>query len=75
MRALLDLDDDELSRLDRCEPDDDVHDAVVDVVLRRRVLAAPDEVRAARRGAWKAPCLNRSCIASEPRDARRTRPR
>src|SRR5215212_9284028 len=42
---LLDADHDELGRLERREPDEDVHDAAVDVVLRRRLAVALDEVR------------------------------
>src|SRR5215218_3027021 len=41
---LLDLDDDELRRLERREPDDDVHDPAIDVRLRRRLLVAFDEI-------------------------------
>ena len=48
---LLQPDDDELGRLQRREPDDDVDDAEVDVVLRRRLGVALDEVRLARRRA------------------------
>src|SRR5215216_6285528 len=44
---LLDPQDDELHRLERREPDEDVHDAAVDVVLRGRLLVALDEVRLA----------------------------
>src|SRR6266540_2229507 len=52
---LLDPDDDELGRLERCEADEDVDDAVVDVGLRRRLLVALDEVRLPRRGALEGP--------------------
>src|SRR5215210_6776475 len=45
---LLDPQHDELRRLERREPDEDVHDAAVDVVLRGRLLVALDEVRLAR---------------------------
>src|SRR5215211_4939143 len=44
-RYLLDLDDHELGGLERRESDDDVHDAAIDVALRRRFLVAFDEVR------------------------------
>src|SRR5690348_303852 len=43
-RLLLDADEDELGRLERREADQDVHDASVDVVLRRRLAVALDEV-------------------------------
>src|SRR5262245_53931539 len=46
---LLELDDHELGRLERREADDDVHDTQVDIVLRRRLLIALDEVRLGRR--------------------------
>src|SRR5215212_1907391 len=45
---LLDPQDDELRGLQRREPDEDVHDAAVDVVLRGRLAVALDEVRLAR---------------------------
>ena len=48
-RHLLDLDDDELCRLQGRKPDDDVHDAKVDVVLRGGFLVALDEVGFGRR--------------------------
>src|SRR5689334_11448294 len=48
---LLQLDHDELGRLERRETDDDVDDAEVDVVLRRAFGVALDEVRLARRAA------------------------
>src|SRR5262249_14978348 len=48
---LLDLDDHELGRLERRETDQDVHDAAIDVVLRRRLLVALHQVRLARRRA------------------------
>ena len=48
---LLQPDDDELGRLQRREADHDVDDAEVDVVLRRRLGVALDEVRLARRRA------------------------
>src|SRR5215218_10932026 len=44
-RYLLDLDDHELSGLERRESDDDVHDPAIDVALCRRFLVAFDEVR------------------------------
>src|SRR2546422_2188315 len=44
---LLDLDHDELSRLERREPDEDVHDAAVHVILCRCLLVAFHEVRVA----------------------------
>ena len=48
---LLDLDDDELGRLERRKADHDVDDAAVDVVLRRRLPVALDEVGLPRRPA------------------------
>src|SRR4026208_1220783 len=45
---LLDLDDDELRRFEGCEPDENVDDAEVDVVLRGRLGVALHEVRFAR---------------------------
>src|ERR1044072_8357953 len=48
---LADADDDELRRLQRGEADVEVHDAAVDVVLRRGLAGALDEGRTARRGA------------------------
>src|SRR5262252_3669541 len=48
---LLDLDDDELRRLERSEADQNVDDPVVDVGLRRGLAAALDEVRILRRRA------------------------
>ncbi len=59
---LLDLDDDELGRLERREADQDVHDAAVDVVLGGGFGVALDEVGVARAAAWKAPWRNRSCM-------------
>ena len=44
-----DLDDDELGRLERREPDDDLDDAVVDVVLGGGGRVALDEERLAGR--------------------------
>ena len=41
---LLDADDDELCRFQGSEPDGDVHDPPVDVLLRVRVAVALDEV-------------------------------
>src|SRR5262245_33793777 len=46
---LLDLDDDELRRLQGCKADDDVHDAKVDVVLCGRFFIALHKVRVFRR--------------------------
>src|SRR5205823_10984381 len=46
---LLHVDDHELGRLERRKAHDDVHDAVVDIGLRRRLRVALDEVRLARR--------------------------
>src|SRR5215213_10892965 len=48
---LLDPQNDELGGLQRREPDEDVHDAAVDVVLGGRLAVALDEVRFARAGA------------------------
>src|SRR5215218_299360 len=48
---LLDPQNDELGGLQRREPDEDVHDAAVDVVLGGRLAVALDEVRLARAGA------------------------
>src|SRR5215207_9576771 len=45
---LLDPQNDELGGLERREPDEDVHDAAVDVVLGGRLAVALDEVRLAR---------------------------
>src|SRR3954471_4490139 len=42
---LLDVDQHELRRLERCETDEDVHDSPVDVVLRVVLRVALDEVR------------------------------
>src|SRR5918911_3910172 len=50
---LLELDDHELGGLQRREADHDVDDAEVDVVLRRRLFVALDEVGVARRRALK----------------------
>src|SRR2546429_6838266 len=41
---LLNADDDELGRLERCEADDDVDDPAVDVVLRGGLGVGPAEV-------------------------------
>src|SRR5262249_21769436 len=46
---LLNLDDDELGGFERGEPDNNVHNAKIDVVLGRGVLIALDEVGLARR--------------------------
>src|SRR6266508_3284524 len=46
---LLNLDHDKLRRLERRESDNDVDDAEIDVVLRRRCLVALDEVSFTRR--------------------------
>ena len=48
---LLDLDDHELGGLERCESDDDVDDAAIDIALRRGFFVALDEVGVARRRA------------------------
>src|SRR2546423_15337026 len=48
-RHLLYLDDDELGGLERREADDDIDDAEIDVVLRRRLFIALDEVSILRR--------------------------
>src|SRR4051812_2010443 len=48
---LLDAHDDEFGGLQRCEPDDDVHDPAIDVVLGGGFRAALDEVRIPRRAA------------------------
>src|SRR5262249_33565672 len=48
---LLNLDDNELSRLERRKAHDDVNDALVDVVLRCGFPVALDEVRLSRRRA------------------------
>src|SRR5690349_25073400 len=48
---LLDLDDDELGRLQWREAHLDIDDAVVDVALRRRLAVAFDEIGLARRRA------------------------
>src|SRR3954453_23873104 len=42
---LLNLDEDELGRLERGEPDQDVHDPAIDVVLRGGLGIAPDVIR------------------------------
>src|SRR5262245_65923059 len=44
---LLDLDDHELRRFERREGDQDVHDALIDVVLRGGFLVALHEIRIA----------------------------
>ena len=60
---LLDLDDDELGRLERREADQDVDDAEVDVVLRGRLPVALARSRPpAGVLPWNAPCRNRSCM-------------
>src|SRR6476646_3843321 len=52
---LLDLDDDELGRLERSEADDDVHDPAVDVRLGRRLLVTFHEVGVPRGGPLERP--------------------
>src|SRR5688572_9183133 len=48
-RNLLDLDDDELSRFQRCEADVVVDDSQIDIVLSCRAAIAANKVRVARR--------------------------
>src|SRR3954463_11816631 len=47
---LLEMDNDELRRLQRCEAHEDVDDAAVAIILGRRLLVALHEIRVARGG-------------------------
>ena len=48
-RHLLELDDDKLSRLERCETNQNVDDAKIDIILGGRLSVALDEIGLARR--------------------------